>query len=134
NKKTIDSHLFSVLNSIKNVDSVTVDPHKLGFMPYPAGAFLVKNKAWLCLNKTKAPYTFDEKAEQSIGEISIEGSRPGATSAMVALTHRVCPPNENGIGKIIEKGFKAKDLFLKEINHFNSNSKTFEILLTCLPD
>lgn len=130
------------VKAIPRVDSITIDPHKWGFMPYPAGAFIIKNKNWLKLEQTNASYAFDRenkdskiKSHFSIGEVSLEGSKPGATAAMVALTHRICPLNESGMGELLKRGLQAKNFFLEEIKKTNNESKLpYEILVPHLPD
>ena len=82
-------------------DSITVDPHKSGYIPYPAGALCYRNAAMRDLVTFSAPVVFHGEAEPTVGIYGIEGSKPGAAAAAVYLGHRVIRPTKSGYGKII---------------------------------
>jgi glutamate/tyrosine decarboxylase-like PLP-dependent enzyme len=104
------------LSALENADSVSIDPHKLGYIPYPAGAFLLKDKRGRELVSTDPPYlavaTWRENGEQPvIGRFIFEGSKPGASAAATWLSHRTIPLNSAGHGRIIASTLKgARDL------------------------
>lgn len=56
---------------VEQADSVTMDPHKLGFLHYPCSAVIFRKKSDLDVISTDAPYV-DSSAS------TIEGSRPGS--------------------------------------------------------
>jgi len=96
--------------ALPEVDSVTVDPHKLGYLPYPSGAFVSRNRELGELIAQDAPYVFDlaegapvdfgEKLK-NLGKYILEGSKPGASAAAAYVTHRVLPLHRKGMGRII---------------------------------
>ncbi len=88
---------FKVLG---NADSITVDPHKAGYIPYPAGALCYRNSAMRDLVTFKAPYISHGEAEPSVGIYGLEGSKPGAAVAAVYLSHKVIRPSKSGYGQI----------------------------------
>ncbi len=83
------------------VDSITVDPHKAGYVPYPAGAVCYRNSAMRDLVSLVAPVIFHSASEPTVGIYGVEGSKPGAAAAAVWLAHRVIPPTTAGYGKIL---------------------------------
>ena len=105
---------FAVLGQ---ADSITVDPHKSGYIPYPAGALCYRNSAMRNLVTFAAPVVFHGGAEPSIGIYGIEGSKPGAAAAAVYLSHKVIRPTKSGYGKIHGQAlFSCKKLYARLIS------------------
>jgi glutamate/tyrosine decarboxylase-like PLP-dependent enzyme len=105
------------LSALEGADSVSIDPHKLGYVPYPAGAFLLKDKRGRELVSTDPPYlavaTSRENGEQPvIGRFIFEGSKPGASAAATWLSHKTIPLNSAGHGRIIASTLRgARELY-----------------------
>jgi glutamate/tyrosine decarboxylase-like PLP-dependent enzyme len=95
--------VFRALAALTHTDSVTIDPHKLGFVPYPAGAVSFRDRRVRELVSTDAPYVFHEGAPEGayIGRFILEGSKPGAAAAGVWMSHQVLPLNASGYGRLI---------------------------------
>lgn len=96
------------INALAQADSVSIDPHKLGYVPYPAGALLVRDRRARALVSLDPPYLApsddpDRSEEGFIGRWILEGSKPGAAAAAVWLTHRVIPLDERGYGHLITR-------------------------------
>jgi glutamate/tyrosine decarboxylase-like PLP-dependent enzyme len=96
----------AAVTALQDADSVTVDPHKLGYIPYPAGAFLLKDRRGRDLVATDPPYLSPAMhplgaAAPSIGRFIFEGSKPGAAAAAVWLSHKTIPLDINGHGSLI---------------------------------
>lgn len=87
--------------ALKDADSITVDPHKAGYVPYPAGALCYRNSAMRSLISLKAPVVFHSESEPTVGIYGVEGSKPGAAAAAVWLAHQVIRPTQAGYGKIL---------------------------------
>ena len=87
--------------ALKEANSITVDPHKAGLIPYPCGSLCYRNSALRDLVSLKAPVVFHNKLEPTVGIFGIEGSKPGAAAAAVYLAHSVIRPTKHGYGKII---------------------------------
>jgi glutamate/tyrosine decarboxylase-like PLP-dependent enzyme len=87
--------------ALAGADSITVDPHKAGYVPYPAGAICYRNSNMRDLISLKAPVIFHNENEPTVGIYGVEGSKPGAAAAAVWLAHKVIPPNQAGYGKIL---------------------------------
>ena len=83
----IEIHLIS-RNFISSI-SVTIDPHKAGFCPYPAGALLYRNGTMKGFITLAAPEVFHSPNDLNVGVYGLEGSKPGAAACGVLLSHRV---------------------------------------------
>lgn len=88
---------------LPQADSITVDPHKAGYVPYPAGALCYRNSALRDLISLRAPVVYHSQSEPTVGIYGIEGSKPGAAATAVYLAHRVIRPDKQGYGKILSQ-------------------------------
>lgn len=100
--------------ALGGTDSITVDPHKSGYIPYPAGALCYRNSAMRDLVTFSAPVVYQGEAEPTVGIYGVEGSKPGAAVAAIYLSHRVIRPSRSGYGKIIgEALFSCRKLYAR---------------------
>jgi glutamate/tyrosine decarboxylase-like PLP-dependent enzyme len=109
--------------AIKDVDSVTVDPHKLGFVPYPAGAIVFRDGRVKDLVAQDAAYalggrTVRQPGEVYIGKYILEGSKPGAAAAATFLSHRVVSLDKNGYGALLGRTLRISRTFHERIQQF----------------
>lgn len=110
----LSDHTARHLRALGGADSITVDPHKSGFIPYPAGALCYRNSAMRDLVTFSAPVVFHGDAEPTVGIYGVEGSKPGASVAAVYLSHRVIRPTREGYGKILgEAMFSCRKLYAR---------------------
>jgi glutamate/tyrosine decarboxylase-like PLP-dependent enzyme len=98
------------LERLGECDSITIDPHKLGYIPYPAGTICFKSNLVKPLARQDAPYVSDrpagpelERTSESIGVYILEGSKPGAAAAAVWLSHSLIPLDNTGHGRLIQE-------------------------------
>jgi glutamate/tyrosine decarboxylase-like PLP-dependent enzyme len=110
-------------NAMAAADSISIDPHKLGYVPYPAGAVLLRDSGAWDLVSCDAPYLWrDESAHTAsfVGRYTLEGSRPGAVAAGCWLAHRSVPLVRDGHGQIIALSMlAARQLYasLESVRH-----------------
>ncbi len=97
----MSDHVDRQYGALAKADSITVDPHKAGFVPYPAGGLCYRNSGLRDLISLKAPVVFHSQTEPTVGIYGIEGSKPGAAAAAVYLAHKVIRPDKQGYGKIL---------------------------------
>ena len=64
---------------LKGVKSITIDPHKMGMVPIPAGGIIFREKRYLEAISVLAPYLAGGK----IWQATITGTRPGANALAV---------------------------------------------------
>jgi glutamate/tyrosine decarboxylase-like PLP-dependent enzyme len=100
--KNIDANFLKNLIAVKTSDSITIDPHKLGYVPYASGCFICKNKQRYRVVQTGAAYV-DFKSKKQSGLYTIEGSRTAAGAIATLLSAKTIGFNYAGLGKIIEK-------------------------------
>jgi glutamate/tyrosine decarboxylase-like PLP-dependent enzyme len=93
--------------AVPKVDSVTLDPHALGFIPYPAGALVLRDGAMRALATSSALPEEPEGPSRPAGLDLLEGSKPGAAASAVWVAHRTVPLDERGYGAILSESFKA---------------------------
>lgn len=96
-----NSYFEQHFEQIAQADSVTLDPHKSGFIPYPAGSLCYRNGAMRDLIAFTSPVVFHGGFDVTVGPYGIEGSKPGAAAASVYLSHKVIPLDKYGYGRIL---------------------------------
>jgi glutamate/tyrosine decarboxylase-like PLP-dependent enzyme len=106
-----DIEVYSAYMAMSSADSVSVDPHKLGYVPYPAGVIAFKNKLVTTLVAQDAPYISTTKNDvaqidipeiNAIGSYIIEGSKPGAAALSCWFSAKMIPLDLHHHGKIIK--------------------------------
>ncbi|MFB7470802.1 pyridoxal phosphate-dependent decarboxylase family protein [Kitasatospora sp. NPDC056184] len=98
--------------ALPHADSMTIDPHKAGFIPYPAGGLCYRNKNQREMVTFTPRYLVHAKDDPSTGLYSAEGSKPGASAAGVYLSHKVITPDQDGYGRILGQClFNSKRLY-----------------------
>lgn len=108
--------VFESFQALGRADSVTIDPHKLGYVPYPCGAVVFRNEGVRDFISFDAPYLFRQEGSDRplIGRYILEGSKPGASAASCWLAHKVVPLNQSGYGQLIGRSIQgAQELYLK---------------------
>ncbi len=120
-------------------DSITIDPHKMGYVPYATGAIVMKDKRILDLISYFAAYVFDKSENNPLllGSYIMEGSKAGATVAATWCAHKIIPLNFTGYGRIIGCGITGAQRFYRTILKAGSiiiAGRKFQIKPLTLPD
>lgn len=120
--------VYEAFAALGEVDSITVDPHKLGYVPYPAGAYVARDRRVVDFITQKAAYVFDIEAQaqqpamrdklRNLGQHILEGSKPGSAAASVYVTHRILPLHSDGFGKILKGTIQACEYFYDRLSEF----------------
>lgn len=97
----LSAHFKQHFACLPEVDSITLDPHKSGFIPYPAGGLCYRNGTMRDLIAYTAPVVFHGGVDTSVGSYGIEGSKPGAAAASVYLSNKVIPLDHSGYGRLL---------------------------------
>jgi glutamate/tyrosine decarboxylase-like PLP-dependent enzyme len=109
---TMSPYVERQYKALGRADSITVDPHKGGYIPYPAGGLCYRNADMRNLVSLKAPVVYHGGVDPTVGIYGVEGSKPGAAAAAVYLSHRVISTDQSGYGKILGKTlFNSKRLY-----------------------
>ncbi len=103
--------------ALKQADVVTVDPHKLGYLPFGVGGIVWRDRRVLQFLGEHATYVFDEQTDTdgSLGEYILEGSKPGAPAAAAWVTHRVLPPDRENLGRLQRQTIRATEYFFDRL-------------------
>ncbi|UNK19158.1 tyrosine decarboxylase [Paenibacillus sp. N3/727] len=130
--------VYNAFKAMSQVESVTIDPHKMGYIPYSAGAIAIKDIRMRDAISYFATYVFEKGADipALLGAYIMEGSKAGATAAAVWTAHKVLPLNITGYGKLmgasIEGAFRFYN-FLKN-KKFHVNGKVITAYPLTRPD
>lgn len=102
---------YAAFLAMADADSTTVDPHKMGYVPYPAGVVAFKNGGVIEFVTQRAQYLSDDPAGvgsfadgvqvTAFGPHILEGSKPGAAALACWLAHRTIPLTAEGHGQIV---------------------------------
>ena len=94
---------YEAFKAMSEGDSITIDPHKMGYVPYAAGGIVIKDKRMRDSISYFATYVFEKGMDipALLGAFMLEGSKAGATAASVWVAHRILPLNITGYGKLI---------------------------------
>jgi len=115
-------------------DSITIDPHKSGYIPYPAGGLCYRNSAMRNLVSFTAPVVYHGGVDPTVGVYGVEGSKPGAAASAVYFSHKVIRPNMDGYGKLSgECFFNAKRLYAALVCMNIANLPFFVVPLIPIP-
>ena len=119
------AEVHAAFAALADVDFVTVDPHKLGFVPYSAGAFVARDRRVVDFVTQHAHYVFDTAGHaedepigrrlHNLGQFILEGSKPGASAASVWVAHRVLPLDRTGYGRLMAVTMHAAERFYDSI-------------------
>ncbi len=102
--------------ALRLADSVTVDPHKLGYIPFGAGAFIARDRRLAGFVGQRPVYLYDEaNPAQStdrlgqLGDYILEGSKAGAAAAAVYVCNRVLPLDSAHFGRVCAQTLHASE-------------------------
>jgi len=129
-KTPLSPYVIDQFKQIRHCDSVTIDPHKWAYVPYPAGSLTYRNGEMINLVSFGAPYIGDESSLPSVGGFGLEGSKPGASAASVFFSHSIIRPSVKGYGRIISNCLiNAKLMYLSLLNLETENDNFFIVPL-----
>ena len=109
----LSKNLVAAIDGFKSVSSVTIDPHKFGYVPYSAGVFMTAERRDYDLRAIEAPYI--QHAETDRGSFTLEGSRPATGAAATWMLARTLGFTPTGLGRVIDRNFDARNLLADEL-------------------
>lgn len=138
----INKKWYTKVAAVKYTDSITIDPHKMGYIPYPAGSIIFSDtrcKDFISylpsyLNK---PTESKDISEEFLGQWTLEGSRPGAAATACYLAEKVLPYHKDAHGIIVKNTIQAAMLFWKSLQDFNNTTdlnQGFKIVPAFIPE
>ncbi|NVJ97512.1 MAG: decarboxylase [Alphaproteobacteria bacterium] len=105
----------AALGAIGEAHSVTIDPHKLGYVPYSCGAIITRNEQAYAVSSFKAPYLERQLEVPDKWSTTLEGSRSAAGAAATWLTGKTMGFDTAGLGGVIEETIVACRVFKKRV-------------------
>ena len=117
--------VYAAFAALGQTDSVTIDPHKLGYIAFGVGAFVCRDNRAIALLDESADYVFRTAASndyfhryRALGRYLPEGSKPGAAVAAVYVTHQVLPLDYQHFGLLQRQTIRSAEAFLAELKRF----------------
>jgi len=126
-KRFPSQSIYDAFSVVNKADSVTVNPYKMGYLPFGTGAFISRNREITTLLSKNNLYFSDHGATdiddhlRQQDEFILEGSISGATAC--CLTHKVLPLNKNHFGKILSESIHGSEYFYERIQVTIKNLK-----------
>ena len=137
-EQLVSKSVYESLLALKDVESVTIDPHKMGYIPYSAGGIVIRDTFMREVISYFATYVFEKGADipALLGAYMLEGSKAGATAASVWTAHRVLPLNVTGYGKLIGASMQGAKNFYNFLNglEIKVGNTTVSVLPLINPD
>ncbi len=130
--------LNSIFEFIKDSDSFTIDPHKLGHTPYGAGVFVTKHGFTKEFIAEDADYCLTSRQDGEdesfpLGRYIMEGSKPGASATSVYFSNKLIPLNSDGYGGLLFDLIKDAQNFQEKLVKLNQNEDEFSRLFEVRP-
>ncbi|MFA5180555.1 MAG: pyridoxal-dependent decarboxylase [Syntrophales bacterium] len=134
---TVD--VYEAFRAMPEADSITVDPHKLGYIPYAAGAIVARDRRVIDIISYFAAYVFEKTDDNPmlLGSYIMEGSKAGAAAAAVWMAHKVVPLNVAGYGRIIGYSIEGAYRFYRSLlahAPLTVAGRQFEVVPLARPD
>ncbi len=131
--------VYEAFRAMSDADSITVDPHKLGYTPYAAGAIVAADRRMIEVISYFAAYVFDKNEDNPmlLGSYIMEGSKSGAAVSAVWMAHKVVPLNRSGYGQIISASIEGAYRFYHSLqNHppMKIKGRLYQVLPLAQPD
>ena len=100
-EQALSSEGVAALRALGRADSITIDPHKLGYVPYACGAFLARDRARYAVSAFDAPYLDRPELGDGKWSSTLEGSRSAAGAAATWLTGKTLGFGPDGLGALL---------------------------------
>lgn len=130
--------VHAAYEAISKAESVTIDPHKMGYIPYSAGGIVIQDVRMRDVISYFATYVFEKGADipALLGAYILEGSKAGATAVSVWAAHHVLPLNVKGYGKLMGASVEGAHRFYDFLRHltFKVGDKEIEVYPLTYPD
>jgi hypothetical protein len=132
---------------MESADSITIDPHKMGYVPYPCGAVAFRNDRIRHFILQRAPYITSVKQNvlvhmppkrteaapkdeidgkviiEAFAPFIVEGSRPGAAACALWLATNLIPLTMRQHGAIIRASLLAARELFEWLSHWGTIMK-----------
>jgi len=98
----LSEHTLKELGNLKDVDSITLDPHKSGYCPYPGGGLCYRDERLRFLVTWTSPYLDGQQSGvETMGVYGLEGSKPGAAPVAAWVAASTIGLHNQGYGALL---------------------------------
>ena len=95
------------LHAIRSADTVTIDPHKLGYAPYACGTLLVRDAERDAISSFAAPYVERADLGPAPWTTTLEGSRPATGAVATWLVGKTLGFGPQGLGAVLRSTIES---------------------------
>ncbi len=113
--ENLDPAIAQALAAMAKADSVTLDPHKLGYVPYACGAFVVPDQIHYRVSAFDAKYIQSPTKGIDRWMKTLEGSRSAAGATATWMTAKTIGMDSGGYGRILGRTILARNRLKEEI-------------------
>jgi glutamate/tyrosine decarboxylase-like PLP-dependent enzyme len=117
------ARVYRAFTSLHRADSITVDPHKLGYMPYGAGGFVGSDRRMTHFVGQRPVYLYDQADAPlasgrlgQLGDYILEGSKSGAAAAAAHVGHSVLPLDAAHFGRVCGHTIRATETLFDRLH------------------
>lgn len=104
----LEPDVTAALRAMPRADSITIDPHKLGYIPYACGAFLTSDPQTYAVSAFDAPYLHRPELGAGKWASTLEGSRSAAGASATWLTAETLGLGPDGLGAVLAGTIEAR--------------------------
>lgn len=133
----VDAEIYNGIAAMAEADSITIDPHKFGYIPYPAGAVLFRDYHVRDAISYAAPYLADDDRSGFggfLGQWTLEGSRPGAAAVSCYLSQAMVPLTPEGHGQLMKNCIAVNQALVDAMHHHFPDESWIELRPLATPD
>ncbi|MDG0814772.1 pyridoxal phosphate-dependent decarboxylase family protein [Bdellovibrio svalbardensis] len=123
----VDDVVMQALGAIGRVNSVTLDPHKLGYVPYACGAIIVRDLLNYRVSAFDAKYIQSPDHSVDRWMKTLEGSRSASGATATWMTGHTIGFDNNGYGKILKRTIAGRNKIKDLMKESNSLVKVLEV-------
>ena len=128
--------------AFEKADSITIDPHKMGYVPYPSGAIAFRNDRIRSFVRQEAPYiTVGERSSvhfpirkgivsdkssdditmrtEAFAPFTLEGSRPSSAACSIYLASNCLPFDRKNHGSLIRASVISARILYEYLKNYN---------------
>lgn len=132
-----DPRVYKIFQTLKETDSITVDPHKLGHTPTGVGVFITKHGFVKEFVAEGADYCLSSQESNPedfpLGKYILEGSKSGASATSVYFSNKMIPLNSDGYGGLLHGLVVDTESFYQELLKLSNDISDFSQHLEIIP-
>jgi glutamate/tyrosine decarboxylase-like PLP-dependent enzyme len=122
NETLLGQRTVQSLKALSLAHSITIDPHKLGYVPYSCGAIIVNHAESYIVSAFTAKYLEEELEDFSNAPwaLTMEGSRSGSGACATWMSEKALGFHPEGFGRIITRTISTKRQIEEKIKRLSS--------------